>query len=187
MTKKGTLMNRIQRTLAVIAVMLAVVFSGCSNDNGTGERHESDGHTESRGEHDRDGAEHGHEGSGEHGRGGEGGHDEEGEESGTELALNETYDNVRNGARLILTYDAQSNSFNGTVRNTTNETLQRVRVEVHLSNGIELGPTTPADLRPGEKRNVKLTATSKNFDGWSAHPEVGVREHGSGEGHSEHN
>ena len=37
-----------------------------------------------------------------------------GEESNTELALNETYDKVRNGARLILTYDAQSNSFRGT-------------------------------------------------------------------------
>ena len=33
-----------------------------------------------------------------------------GEESNTELALNETYDKIRNGARLILTYDAQSNS-----------------------------------------------------------------------------
>ena len=169
----------------MIAVMLAIVISGCSGDNGAGEKQDSDGLTESRGEHDRDGSEHDREGSGEHGRGGEGGHGEEGEESGTELALNETYDNVRNGARLILTYDARSNSFNGTVENTTDKTLQRVRVEVHLSNGIELGPTTPADLRPGEKRNVKLTATSKNFDGWSAHPEVGISEHGGSEGSGE--
>ena len=74
-----------------------------------------------------------------------------GEESSTELTLNETYDNVRNGARLILAYDAQSNSFKGTVENTTDETLQQVRVEVHLSNGTELGPTTPVDLQPGAK------------------------------------
>ena len=46
-----------------------------------------------------------------------------GEESSTELTLNETYDNVRNGARLILAYDEQSNSFKGTVANTTDETL----------------------------------------------------------------
>ena len=180
-------MNHIQRILATIAVMLMVVISGCSNDREAGENHDSDSSVATRGEHDRDGGEHSREGSSEHGRGGEGSHDEEGEESGTELALNETYDNVRNGARLILAYDKQSNSFNGTVENTADETLQRVRVEVHLSNGIELGPTTPADLRPGEKRNVKLTATSKNFDGWSAHPEVGISEHGSGEGHGEHN
>ena len=135
-------MNRIQRTLATIAVMLTVVISGCSSDRGT---------------------------------------DKEGEESGIELALNESYDRVRNGARLVLSYDAQSNSFNGTVENTTEETLKRVRVEVHLSNGKELGPTTPADLEPGERRDVKLTATNRDFDGWTAHPEVGIGEHGSGE------
>ncbi|HCO95789.1 MAG TPA: hypothetical protein DIU00_17900 [Phycisphaerales bacterium] len=178
-------MNHIQRILATIAVMLMVVISGCSNDRQAGGNHDSDSSTATRGEHDRDGGEHSREGYGEHDREG-GEHGEEGEESGTQLALNEKYDSVRNGARLILTYDAQSNSFNGTVENTTGETLQRVRVEVHLSNGIELGPTTPADLGPGEKRDVKLTTTSKNFDGWSAHPEVGISEHGSDEERGEH-
>jgi hypothetical protein len=178
-------MNRNQRILAVFAFMLAIVISGCSSDNGTGEKADSNRTTESRGEHDRDGREHGEEGSSEHDRDGSE-HSEEGEESGTELALNKTYDKVRNGARLILAYDAQSNSFNGTVENTTNETLRRVRVEVHLSNGKELGPTTPADLKPGEKRDVKLTATSRDFDGWTAHPEVGMSEHGDTEGSGEH-
>ena len=65
---------------------------------------------------------------------------DEGEEANVELTLNDQYDKVRNGARLILNYDAHSNSFKGTVENTTNETLKRVRVEVHLSNGKELGP-----------------------------------------------
>ena len=109
-----------------------------------------------------------------------------GEESSTELTLNETYDNVRNGARLILAYDAQSNSFKGTVENTTDETLQQVRVEVHLSNGTELGPTTPVDLQPGAKGEVELTATSKDFDRWAAHPEVKGGEHGQGGGNGEH-
>ena len=162
-------MNRIQRTLATIAVMLAVIISGCPGDRGAGENQDSDRSTATRGEHDRD-------------RGG----DAEGEESGTELALNESYDEIRNGARLILAYDVQSNSFNGTVENTTERTLERVRVEVHLSNGTELGPTTPGNLRPGEKRSIKLTPTSKDFDGWSAHPEVGISEHGDSEGGGEH-
>ncbi|MHC4477974.1 MAG: FxLYD domain-containing protein [Planctomycetota bacterium] len=172
-------MNRIQRTLGTIAVTLAVVISGCSNDRGTDESQGSDSLTASRGEHDRD--EHGREGRGGHDHDGHGHHGAEGEESGVELALNETYDNVRNGARLILAYDAKSNSFKGTVENTTKETLRQVRVEVHLSNGIELGPTTAADLGPGERRDVKLTATNKDFDGWTAHPEVGIGEHGGGE------
>lgn len=108
---------------------------------------------------------------------------EEGEESNTQLALNETYDHVRNGARLILTYDPQSNAFKGTVENTTSETLKQVRVEVHLSNGKELGPTKPGDLAPGEKRKIQLIATSTDFDGWTAHPEVGEGEHSSGGEH----
>ena len=106
------------------------------------------------------------------------------EESNVELTLTDTYDKVRNGARLILNYDGQSNAFKGTVENTTNETLKQVRVEVHLSNGRELGPTTPGDLTPGEKREILLTATSTDFDKWTAHPEVGEGEHG--ENDSEH-
>ena len=164
-------MNRIQRTLAIIAIMLATVISGCSSDKGAVEKQDSDRSTATRGEHDREG---------------DTGHSEEGEESGTQLALNERYDSVRNGARLILAYDVRSNSFNGTVENTTDKILKRVRVEVHVSNGKELGPTTPADLDPGEKRDVILTATSKDFNGWTAHPEVGIGEHGSGEGRGEH-
>ena len=95
------------------------------------------------------------------------------EESGTELALDESYDKVRNGARLRLSYDAESNIFIGSVENTTGNILKQVRVEVHLSNGTELGPTTPADLNPGERIEIRLEATNEDFDGWTAHPEVG--------------
>ena len=95
------------------------------------------------------------------------------EESNTEFALDAQYDRVRAGARLILAYDAQTNAFKGTVENTTNETLKQVRVEVHLSNGVELGPTPSGDLAPGEKRAIELVATGTNFDRWTAHPEVG--------------
>lgn len=89
--------------------------------------------------------------------------------------LDETYDEVRNGARLIFKYNSQRKSFEGTVENTTNNTLKQVRVEVHLSNGTELGPTTPKDLAPDEKIPIELAVpdTSTNFDSWSAHPEVG--------------
>lgn len=123
-------------------------------------------------------------------------HDEgsEGSESGSEggvntLTLSETYDVVKNGARLILAYDEQSKSFIGTVENTTNNTLTRVRIEVHLSNGTELGPTTPTDLAPGEKINVKLPATTQVFDTWVTHAEVGSGESGSegSESGAEHN
>ena len=139
---------------------LAVVLAACDG--------------EGSGEHDGD--------SGEHGRSEEGG-SEEGEESAVQYTLTEVYDEVRAGARLVISYDAPSNTFIGTVENVTSETLDRVRVEVHLSNGVELGPTTPTDLAPGEVLHVTLEATAQPFDTWSAHPEVGSEgaEHGDEE------
>ena len=119
--------------------------------------------------------------SGEHREGGESGeHDEEsesgegdGEESATQYGLTDTYDVTRAGARLIVSYDDSWNTFRGTVENTTSETLRRVRVEIHLSNGVELGPTTPLDLAPGQMAEITLPATKQRFETWSAHPEVG--------------
>ena len=102
---------------------------------------------------------------------------EEGSGANT-LALNETFDMVRSGARLILNYDAASNAFIGTVENTTNNVLDRVRIEVHLTNGTELGPTTPINLAPGEVAMIILPARAAAFDGWVAHAEVG----GGGQG-----
>ena len=121
----------------------------------------------------------GTEGSGEHGSEGESGTEsgdvggEEGSRA-TTLALDATYDAVRSGARLILSYDAQSNSFKGTVENTTNGVLHRVRIEVHLSNGMELGPTTPTAMAPGEVVAINLPATQAAFTGWTTHVEVGT-------------
>ena len=136
----------------------------------------------------------GSEGNGEHGSGGEEGG------GANALAPDEIFDAVRSGARLILKYDAPSNSFKGTVENTTNGVLGRMRVEVHLSNGAELGPTTPTDMAPGEVVTINLPATPASFTGWTAHAEVGAGgegsesggehgsdgEHGGGESGGEH-
>ena len=102
------------------------------------------------------------------------------------LALDETYDVTRNGARLILSYDAANNQFIGSVENTTNATLTRVRVEIHLSNGVELGPTTPTDLAAGEVLDIALDAGAQPFDSWTPHAEVGMSEGAGGEGAGEH-
>ena len=122
----------------------------------------------------------GGEAAGEHGAGGEwGGGAEGGGEGGEEssgantLAPNETFDAIRGGARLILSYDAASNAFKGTIENTTGNVLDQVRIEVHLSSGTELGPTTPINLAPGEVATVNLPSTPESFTGWVAHAEVG--------------
>ena len=146
--------------LAVFGLVFALAFTGCLESSESGEHDEG---SES-GEH-AEGSE-----SGEHDDGEESG--EDGEESGTQYAPDETFDEARAGARLVLSYDSAANAFTGTVENTTGDTLRRVRVEVHLSNGIELGPTTPVDLAPGQMTEVTLPATSQPFISWSAHPEV---------------
>ena len=111
---------------------------------------------------------HDDEGSGEHGGG-----EAEGEESAAQLAKGETYDELRAGSRLVLDYDEAANAFRGEVTNVSDAPLSRVRVEVHLSNGAELGPTTPLDLAPGESASVTLEAGTRPFETWSAHAEVG--------------
>ena len=153
-------MRHLTVTIMIIAVALALAFTGC----GSSESGEHSRESES-GEHSRESE------SGEHSEGGKSG--EEGEESGTQFALGDTFDEVRAGARLILSYDATANAFKGTVENTTGATLTRVRVEVHLSNGIELGPTTPVNLAPGQVQDIELPASRQFFKSWSAHPEVG--------------
>ena len=103
-------------------------------------------------------------------------HGEEGEESGEKLALTDIYDHVRKGVRLVLAFHNASSSFIGSVENVTDKTIKKVRVEVHLSNGVELDPTERMDLAPGEKAGVKLEAKGHVFEWWKAHAESGSDE-----------
>jgi hypothetical protein len=165
-------------------MMFTLFIWGCPNDTGTSE----DQHSHSNGEHSHSHGEHDHaeHSSSEHDHDGHEHPGTEGEEPGDEIALDATIDEVCHGARLILSYDSQSNSFNGTVENTTAKTLEKVRVEVYLSNGKGLGPTMPMDLEPGKKMDVQLFAGSNAFTGWSAHAEVGSDEHSHEHGEGEH-
>ena len=118
MANKTVLTKKFRLMLAVTAVTVAIGISGCTIPVGTGEHHGSNGVTTSRGEHERDG------GSGDgDGEDSEHASASDGEESGNTLTLTERYDTVRKGTRLVLAYDAQSNAFNGTVENTTEQYL----------------------------------------------------------------
>ena len=138
--------------------------ASAEGSEGDGE-HASTERSEGEGEHG------GAEGEGEHGEGG--GHEsgEEGEESGVYIGRDETWDATRRGARLVLSFDPDSDAFVGTVENTTGETICAVRVEVHLSGGTELGPTERTDLPAGETMSVELPTGGEAFDTWTAHPE----------------
>ena len=152
--------------IAPIGVCLALLLSSCGEGDS-----ESAGHAAG-------------EESGEHSEGAESGG---GEESGTQYGKADSYDETRAGARLLVSYEPDEDAFVGTVENTTDAVLDEVRIEVHLSNGVELGPTTPGDLRAGETVAVSLLANGENFETWSAHPEVGRNEPGhEGEEEGEH-
>ena len=203
------------KPIVAVLILTLIGIIGCADNpiTSTGENAES-GRSESNGEHAGNGDGEGHEGressEGGAGRlvanqggdgGGEGGESHSGREGsegsdasdasdasgeGQPLAPDQRYDQTRNGARLIMWYVPSKDAFYGTVENTTNQTLTRVRVEVHLSDEsgaiiAELGPTWPQSLTPGEKLYLSLPVGGQVFAGWSPHAEVG-----SGEGGGEH-
>ena len=84
--------------------------------------------------------------------------DESGEESATQYTMKRASNETRHCARLVLKYDAKAQEFTSTVENTTNKTLKQVRIEFHLSNRTELGPTKPNDLEPETSMEVILAA-----------------------------
>ena len=102
---------------------------------------------------------------------------ETGEEAGPQISKDGIHDEIRKGVRLILSFDNEFSSFTGTIENITEKTIYKVRVEVHLSNGKELGPTPPIDLAPGKKVNVGLSAEGQSFNWWKAHAEAGESDH----------
>ncbi len=95
-------------------------------------------------------------------------------ESGTQYGLSETAREVRGGVELIARYDREGQRFTGTVHNTNAATVRQVRVEVHLSNGVELGPTPRVDLAPGETKSIVLDAMGQDFTCYSIHVELGA-------------
>ncbi len=159
------------RFFTIICMSLLLVFVyGCNKGSNESEAAEA-----STQEH-----EHGGQAGQEHEQGehaGEREHAGEGEETGPRISKDGTHDEVRKGVRLILSFDNESSSFIGTVENVTEKTVSRVRVEVHLSNGTELGPTEPIDLAPGKKVDVELSAKGQSFNWWKAHAEAGASEH----------
>ena len=77
------------------------------------------------------------------------------------------------GARTL---SQEPESFLEGSRNSTNTesgVARQVRVEVHMSNGVEFGHTTPTNMNPGQVIDVRLSAVGQTFTTWSAHVEVG--------------
>jgi hypothetical protein len=89
------------------------------------------------------------------------------QELANELKMNDTYEEEVDGLQVIMNYHAPTSSFIGVVENTTNQIISNVRVEIYLSNAVELGPTKPVNLQPGEMKNIALLAYNQEFKDWN--------------------
>ena len=96
-------MRHLSTIFALIGVVLLLAFAGCRNGSESGEH---EGGSESS----------------EHESGPETGEGDE--ESGIQFGKSDVFDQVRAGARLVLSYDSSANAFTGTVENTTGATLK---------------------------------------------------------------
>ena len=138
---------------AILVVLLSVGLMACDEGPTVPEAHSPESGSESGSE--------GSSGSGEPG------------ESGTQYGLADTARETRSGVDLVMSYDAAAQAFTGTVTNTTSAAIANVRVEIHLSNGVELGPTARVTLNAGQTNPVQLAASGQSFARWSVHVELG--------------
>ena len=161
-------MRKSRNVVLVVMAFFSITILGCAHKQKENKEKDSATLESSRSEHPRE----------KHGEG-------EGEVSGIKLAIDDVYDEVRKGTHLQLIFDIEASAFVGTVENVSDQLLDRVRIEVHLSNGTELGPTTQVELKPGEKREINLNAGDNSFETWSTHSEVGSGEHNH-EGEHDH-
>ena len=138
---------------AILVVLLSVGLMACGESPTVPEAHGPESGNESGSE--------GSSGSGEPG------------ESGTQYGLADTARETRSGVDLVMQYDAAAQAFAGTVTNTTAAAIANVRVEIHLSNGVELGPTARVTLNAGQTNPVQLAAAGQSFTRWSVHVELG--------------
>lgn len=168
-----------KRLIILFSISIGLLITGCSSEDSEHSHGENADHTHEQTAQQTEETEHPHEHNGESEHEDE--HSHESGESNEQLELDETYDQLRRGTRLTLSYTEETGLFTGSVENTTEELLPQVRVVVHLSNGTELGPTTPVDLDPGQSQSIELSADSEEFDQWTASTETGSSEHSHGE------
>ena len=121
-----------------------------------------------------EGGEHGGgEGSEGGGEGSEGG--ESGEEANPSIPIGDSYAGVNAGQTFDFGYEADTGLFRGTVENTSASLVCASRTEIHLgtpSGVVELGPTIPEDLEPGDVLYVVMYQDGPEPQTCILHPEA---------------
>ena len=165
--------------------VVQIETSGCSSaPAGTGrggEGSEGGEGAAERGGSGEAGGEHGGRGDGGNegdreggGEGGEGCSGDGGEDDPT-IPIMEVASGTFGSAEYSFLFDMADMAFRGTVHNSTARPICRSRTEIHMGIGgtqtVELGPTVPVDLMPGETVKVVMTAPDYMPDTYAVHPE----------------
>ena len=99
----------------------------------------------------------------------------EGGEDDPTIPILETAAGTFGPAEYSFLFDMVDLSFRGTVFNPTAETICGSKTEIHMGMGgtsvVELGPTMPVDVLPGETVQVVMTAPAYMPDTYAVHPE----------------
>lgn len=90
----------------------------------------------------------------------------ENSKKGEALNINDTYNEVTKGIRLVLAYHYKNSTFVGSIQNITDEIINSIYVKVVLSNGVEFGTKELFVLEPGEKTDIAIAAIGQPFNWW---------------------
>ncbi|MEX2610927.1 MAG: hypothetical protein WEA24_13340 [Gemmatimonadota bacterium] len=96
----------------------------------------------------------------------------EGNAPGTFIPVTDTWDSVRDGLHVVLSYDEGLDAFKGMITNNTSGTLCRAQVSVQLENGPDLGPSAPVDLNAGAARPVEIRVDGEPVEFFAANSMV---------------
>lgn len=98
-----------------------------------------------------------------------------GDESSPPIPLSDGFSGVFQNQNFAFAYDPSTRAFRGTVVNPTSNFVCLSRTEIHLGVAgqvVELGPTIPENLGPGEVLNVVVTAHGVTPLTYTLHPEA---------------
>ena len=104
-----------------------------------------------------------------------GGGAESGDEASPPIPINQPFSGVFQNQQFDFAFDPLTSAFRGTVENVTSAFVCESRTEIHLGFGtavVELGPTIPENLSPGEIRKIVIWPDGRLADTYTLHPEA---------------
>ncbi len=91
-----------------------------------------------------------------------------------QLLPTDVYDDTISGVHVMVKYMLDDKYFYGSLENVGDELVKGIKVGMHLSNGMDLGPTHGLDLVPGKAGSVVIDADIKEWEKWAVYVELKI-------------